>query len=259
MKTDLTAQMIVKNEEQWVWYAIQSVLDHIDRLFIIDTGSTDNTVKIIKHISDSKIVLSQQDRVTPGQLVELRNEQLRQTTTSWFMLLDGDEVWPKATMAEFTAIIKKASPSLLGIVVPAIVPVGDLFHYQPEAAGKYKLLGRTGHMNLRGYQKTTGYGWQGIYPLEAYVDQTNQPIQTQDKKLTMLKHSYWHLTHLKRSEVDTHRKKKLEIGHRRNIKLPEVFFLTRPKIVPSPWISFSAAEKLVAQTVTPLLKIKRKI
>lgn len=260
MKEGLTAHMIVCNEEQWVWYAIASVIDHVERIFVYDTGSQDQTVQLIKNFGSRKIHLEKKGRVLPAELVSLRNEQVKKTHTAWFMLLDGDEVWSDKTIRELAHIANSTNSRVMGVVVPALVPVGDLFHYQPESAGKYHLLGQVGHMNLRGYRKLTGYKWQGIYPLEAYADKRSIPIQENLANLVMLRNPYWHLTHLQRSSIDTHKKLKLEIGEKRkNIKLPEVFFASRPKIVPSPWVSFSPTEKLVAQTVTPLLKIKRKI
>jgi len=40
MKDAITAHMIVKNEEQWVWYALQSILPYVDKVIVYDTGST---------------------------------------------------------------------------------------------------------------------------------------------------------------------------------------------------------------------------
>lgn len=259
MKTGLTAHVIVRNEEQWVWYAITSVIPYIKKLLIFDTGSIDQTVSIMKSIKDEKILFEEKGRVMPEQLVALRNEQIARTDTSWFMLLDGDEVWPEVTIEELVKTAKSVRSNIVGIVVPAVVPVGDLFHFQPEKAGKYRLLGKVGQLNLRGYNKKSGWRWQGIYPMEAYVDKRGVPIQHNEQNLVMLQNPYWHLTHLPRSPKDTHGKRKFEIGVKRKLDLPEVFFRTRPRIVPTPWVSFTARERLQAQIVTPLLKIKRLI
>jgi len=40
---NITAQMVVKNEENFVWFAIKSVLPYVKKFLITDTGSTDNT------------------------------------------------------------------------------------------------------------------------------------------------------------------------------------------------------------------------
>ena len=49
-KKTLTAHMMLCNEERWCWYAIMSVIDHVDHMIIFDTGSTDRTVEIVKGI-----------------------------------------------------------------------------------------------------------------------------------------------------------------------------------------------------------------
>lgn len=254
---DITAHMIVKNEEQWAWYAVMSVIEHVDVLLIYDTGSTDKTANIITSIKSPKIQFFKKGRVNAQQLVNLRNEQISKTKTEWFILLDGDEVWPKKTIIEFMSALKKCHQNINGVVVPTIVPVGNLFHYQQEEAGKYELMGKKGHMNIRGYRKRTGYLWKGLYPLEAYSDESGKAIQENSKNLIMLENTYWHLTHLRRSVIDSHGKRKLEIGEKKDLEIPEVFFKTRPKNVPSPWVHFSEKERLQAVLVTPLLHFKR--
>ncbi len=258
-KATITVHMIVRNEEQWVWYALQSVLPYVDKILIFDTGSTDQTVSILQTIKNDKIVFEEKGAVTPDELVHLRNEQLRQTKTEWFMLLDGDEVWSQDALAEQQSLIHNASLSVMGIVVPTRMCVGDLHHFQDEQAGRYHLLGKTGHFNIRLYRKKAGYRWQGTYPLEAYCDDRDSPIQNDAKNLVMAFKPYWHLSYLKRSSVDTHGKRVLEIGRRDEIKLPEVFFKQRPSIIPSPIVEFSPVEKIIAYLRTPLVYLKRRL
>ena len=253
----VAVHMIVKNEEQWVWYAIQSVINYVDKLLIYDTGSTDKTVEIIKTIKSEKIMFMEKGSVTPEGFVKLRNEQVRHTKTEWFFLLDGDEVWPEKTVQELISVIKNSGPELLGLVFKTRIPLGDLFHFQTETAGKYHILGKIGHYNLRIYRKLPGYSWVGEYPLEAYADSQGTTIQDQSSHLKLLSGEYWHLHHLKRSSVGIHRKPKKELGEIATVHLPEVFFKSRPPLVPSPWISYSQKEKILVHIITPLLMAKR--
>jgi glycosyltransferase involved in cell wall biosynthesis len=260
IKNNLTAHMIVRNEEQWVWYAVFSVIDYVDRILIYDTDSTDKTVEIIQKIKSPKIEFYKKGDVAVQRLVDLRNEQINSTNTSWFMLLDGDEVWPERTIREAVLSVKKADSKLKGIVVKSRVCLGDLFHYQTEKAGKYRLLGKTGHYNLRFYKKLPLFHWHGTYPNEAYVNKSGVSLQNQEADLIMLKNEYWHMTHLTRSKIDTHNKRKIEFGiSNENTKLPEVFFKPRPDIVASPWLTFNCLEKSVARVMTPVLNLKRNL
>lgn len=257
LNPNITSHMIVKNEERWVWYSIKSVIDHVESMIIYDTGSTDETVSIIKSIPSKKIILKQFPSVTAERMVELRNQQIQETKTNWFMLVDGDEVWPNRSIVELTKVVRKYNRSHIGIVVQANVPVGDLYHLLDERAGNYSLMGMTGHYNLRGYKIVEGMKWIGSFPLEAYVDKKGKVIQDMDESLVLLKHKYWHLTHMRRSSLDHHGKRKVEVGNKHGFRLPEVFFMDRPAIVPSPWSTFTMKEEMFAKLVTPLVKMKR--
>ncbi len=253
--TKLTACMVVKNEEQWVWYAIQSVIDYVDALIIFDTGSTDNTKKIIASFPHKKIHFEEKGKVNAEKLVHLRNEQIKLVRTPWFLLLDGDEVWPHKSIKSLLTLLSGIGEAVMGIVVKARLPLGDLYHYQEERAGKYKLLGKTGHYNIRTYRVKKEYEWKGIYPLEAYVDKKGNAINEQESKLVMLKgKEYWHLRHLSRSAK---RGFKREVGERQYVLLPEVFFEERPTQGPSPWVHFSVNDVFISQILTPLRKMKR--
>lgn len=48
--SNITVHTLVKNEEKWIWFSIMSVINFVDKLIIFDTGSTDNTVRIINEI-----------------------------------------------------------------------------------------------------------------------------------------------------------------------------------------------------------------
>ena len=104
----ITVHMVVKNEEQWVWFAVNSVLNFVDRIIIYDTGSTDRTLEILKSIKSSKIEFEEKGSVTPEKLVDLRNEQIKNTKTDWFMLLDGDEVWSEKSLTLLLSKIQSA-------------------------------------------------------------------------------------------------------------------------------------------------------
>lgn len=73
MNNSVTAHMIVKNEDQFIWYAISSVLPYVDKFIIFDTGSTDKTVEIIRLFKDKKIVFKQKEKVDALGLAALRN------------------------------------------------------------------------------------------------------------------------------------------------------------------------------------------
>jgi len=269
----ITAHVMVKNEEQWIWYALRSILDFMDQILIFDTGSTDRTVKIIRTIKSPKIIFEEKGEVNAASLTRLRQEQLKRTKTDWFFVADGDEIWPRPVMKEVKQLINQAGQDIYGIVIRAWNLIGDLNHYHPESLDyqwPYAPQRLRGWMNLRAIKRNiSGLKVVGEYPLEAFVDQKGMAIQNYGpKKLLFIKKRYFHMSYLLRSSRDKKGpgmkrgpRKIPEIGKRLppRVKFPEVFYLERPEMVPSCWIKQSLKDKMKAIALTPLKKIKRKI
>ena len=231
--TNITTHTIVKNEEKWIKPALLSVIKHVDTMLVWDTGSSDKTVEIIKSINSSKIKFKQCGKVNRRQLTDLRNDQIKATQTSWFIILDGDEVWPEKNIKKLLKAVKNAKPSTIALVNKTRNCIGDISHYLPDSKGKYQIGEWMGHLNIRAIKKLKGLKVVGMYPLEAY-QLKGKSLQDQPKKLEFIDTWYLHLTHLKRSGffhqlnvID--RIKKLKIfGTRIKLlqhEIPEVFKL----------------------------------
>jgi glycosyltransferase involved in cell wall biosynthesis len=194
----LTTHTIVKNEARWIKPVLLSVIDQVERLLVWDTGSTDKTVEIIKSIKSGKIEFSEKGPVNRQELVRLRNKQIQLTKTLWFLLLDGDEVWPKANLIQLIKAMKNAKPETIALVNRTRNCLGDIHHYSPESKGNYCIGPWRGHLNIRAIRNLAGIKVQGVYPLEAYTF-NNQPLQKLVNRLEFVDTWYLHLTHLQRS------------------------------------------------------------
>jgi len=78
--------MIVKNEEDWVEAAVQSVRSIVNEVIIVDTGSTDTTAARIRTIADKTLKLDWND-----SFAEARNVSLSKAKEPWILVLDADE------------------------------------------------------------------------------------------------------------------------------------------------------------------------
>jgi tetratricopeptide (TPR) repeat protein len=78
--------MIVKNEEDWVLGAVESVRSIVDEVIIVDTGSTDSTIERISGIGAKLLTLRWKD-----SFAHARNVSLAAATESWILVLDADE------------------------------------------------------------------------------------------------------------------------------------------------------------------------
>lgn len=259
------ANTIVHNEENFIWFALMSVVDHVDKILIWDTGSKDRTFEIIKEIErvkGKKIDFRQVGEVDNDKFTKLRQGQLEESCCDWILILDGDEIWWDDSIKNLIKEITLKGDRIDGVVVPMIVPVGDIYHFQPEDAGRYRLLGKFGHFNLRAInKKIPGLHLNFPHPRESYLDQNNIPIQ-EKKRTIFLNSPYLHLTHLRRSDNKQKiNKYKYELGNKaaKDFKYPEILYKPYPKIVSSPWQKLSKVALVKSAVITPLRKVKRRI
>lgn len=263
----ITVHCVVKNEDKFVWYAINSVLPYVEKVFIYDTGSTDKIVEIVKSIKDPKIVFEEKGEVSPIELVNLRNEQIQKTKTDFFMILDGDEIWPKRSMEQVISCLESMEKGKLAVFCRTRNAVGDVFFYLPEDAGKYELGGMKGSLNLRFFRNVGSWRVTGRYPLEEF-NYEGKPINILSERLQFVDTWYLHCTHLLRSgdfranfdQGKPHQKVKYELGIKLpEDELPEVFLLQRPSIVSDPLAKRSISYLVRAAIETPLKIMKRKL
>lgn len=259
------ANTIVNNEENFIWFALMSVVDFVDKILIYDTGSHDNTVKIVKEVAKikkNKIILREVGKADADRISKLRQRMLEESSCDWIIILDGDEIWWRESVKKVVSKIKENSDKITAIVVPVVIPVGDIYHIQESAAGRYNLAGRKGHYNIRAInRKIPGLHVDLTYPLEGYFDKENNLIQD-NKQTVFLNAPYFHATHLKRSSMKRNNdKNKSEIGDPlpEGFKYPQVFYQTYPQFVFSPWVKISGYKLFKSKLLTPLRRIKRRI
>ncbi|MCL4416741.1 MAG: glycosyltransferase [Actinobacteria bacterium] len=264
-KKTIWANAIVHNEENFIWFSIMSVVDFVDKVLVWDSGSTDKTVEIIKEIirqKGEKVEFKEVGPVDKNGFTKMRQAMLEQSICDWVLVLDGDEVWWEDSIKQVVREVNDKGEKIEGIVVPMIVPVGDIFHFQEESAGQYQLLGRRGHLSLKLIsKKIPGLHVDWPYGKESYLDQDNRLIQERSK-IVFIDKPLLHVTHLKRSNLKRiYEKFKHELGNliKEDFVFPEVFYKPYPKIFSSPWIKMSGINLMVAKFLTPLKKIKRRL
>lgn len=82
----LSLCMIVKNEENFLEQCLTSAADIVDEIVILDTGSTDGTIKIAEKFNAKIYHFS-----WSGDFSEARNKALEYVTGDWVLQLDADE------------------------------------------------------------------------------------------------------------------------------------------------------------------------
>jgi len=268
------AHTLVKNDARWLWYAVSSVINHVDKVLLWDAGSSDESLIIEKELIEaypSKIEFRQREQNTIEDFKNVRQEMLDATNSDWFIVVDADEIWYEESIKGVIEVLKSSSQNIESVVVPTINLVGDIFHYQNSSAGRYRFGNRVGHYNLRAVKRTIpGLHSQGIHGIWGWADNENKMIQDRgEDRLKFVDLPYLHTTFLQRSTnrikdlevIKRSKKLKYEFGESfpKDFYYPEVFFKPRPKYIYSPWHTMSSDFKFRASLETPLRILKRKI
>lgn len=82
----ITACLIVKNEAKYIRQCLRNLSNIVDEIIILDTGSTDNTIKIAKQFN-VKIFFHKWN----NNFADARNYCLKYATSDWILIIDADE------------------------------------------------------------------------------------------------------------------------------------------------------------------------
>lgn len=94
------------NKELSITNTVQSVLDQTNQNFeivIINDGSTDNSIKAVEAINDSRIRLIHQEN---QGVSAARNRGIKEARFEWIAFLDGDDLWKPNHLEEITKMMK---------------------------------------------------------------------------------------------------------------------------------------------------------
>ncbi|WP_025647158.1 MULTISPECIES: glycosyltransferase family 2 protein [unclassified Psychrobacter] len=93
------------NKEEYILRTVESVLSQsfVDfELIIVDDGSVDSSLEVIKNISDPRVRIIQQANQGVGPA---RNTGMAEAKYDWIALLDADDAWSPFHLAELVKII----------------------------------------------------------------------------------------------------------------------------------------------------------
>lgn len=268
MNKKIWAHTLIKNEGRWLWYSVTSIADYVEKILLWDTGSSDETLEIIKTLQkkySDKIDFKKREINTSEDFTKVRQEMLDATFSDWFIVLDGDEIWYEESIKKVVGQINKNGEEE-ALVVPSVNLVGDIFHYRGAETGKYQFGRLKGHYNLRAVRRNIpGLYSSGIHGVWGWADEDQKQIQDRNT-YKFINAPYLHATNLRRSKFDENvikRQKKLkyEIGKEfpKDFYYPEAFFKDVPDFLESPWTTMKYSFKIRAYLESPARLIKRKL
>ncbi len=266
---------LVKNEDRYLWYAVSSVIDYVDKVLLWDTGSQDKTIKIIRELRkryQDKISFKEVGEITVSEFPRVREEMLRATKAQWFLIVDGDEVWWRDSIKNLSKTVRERGDEYESIVSYFYNVVGDIYHYQPKTASGYEIDSIKGNLTIRAInKKIPGLRALGEHGQQGYFDIEGIAIQkrSKSKRLHIPQPAFMHFTNMPRSsqrslDLMVPKRKfkyKYEIGipFPRDFYYPEVFFEKKPDFVDDVWEKMRTSYYLISLPLTLLRRLRRKL
>ena len=103
--------MIVKNEEKNLPSCLKSVLDLVDEMIVVDTGSTDNTKQIAIDLG-AKVY----DYPWQNNFAQARNHGLQYVTKDWVLVLDADEILSPKAIPQIKQLTQKEDNLVVNLI-----------------------------------------------------------------------------------------------------------------------------------------------
>lgn len=89
-KIKLSGMIMVKDQEERILSAVNSLISSVDELVVMDTGSTDQTLSKLKALKNNKLIIKQVNWIEDYAL--MRNTCKKFTTGNWLIYIDSDEI-----------------------------------------------------------------------------------------------------------------------------------------------------------------------
>lgn len=109
MTSKLSVCMIVKNESRWIEQSLSSVMNWVDEMIVVDTGSSDNTAEIAQSMGANVYHYEWDDDFSKA-----RNYSISKATGDWILVIDADEVISKDDANNIRTLIEN--------------PTGDMYY-----------------------------------------------------------------------------------------------------------------------------------
>lgn len=185
----ITANLVVKNEEEYLEQVLTQVFKLADEVLIADNGSTDNTIEIIKKFPVDYFIEDNRN------VCDVRNLLLEKSRGDWIWIVDGDEVWPDEALPKLKELLKNAPEEInaYAFTFRQMMPFGEANHKSRP---------------IRFFRNRNGVKWVYPFPREILSDndgimitQYGANIPRQNKDLKFVEDiKYIHYSGIKKSQ-----------------------------------------------------------
>lgn len=207
----LSVLMMVKDEEKNIKRCLESLNkiknEFIHEIIIVDTGSTDNTINIIKDLARKNNKIQLYHETWNNNFSEMRNYTIALASGEWLFVIDADEEVgdakginklletndPKHHVALIQIInyTKKDLSSYASMTSPRLFRANDDFHYEGAVHNQVKYPEPYNTVRLLGYLNHYGYFNDDIELQKTKFKRTTNILHSELKKNPEY-HYYWY-------------------------------------------------------------------
>jgi len=123
----ISACMIIKDEEENLKRCLKSAKDIVDEIIVVDTGSTDKSIKVAESFNAKIIKHDWND-----DFAEARNIALENATGDWILQLDADEELHPSTKKQIKNEMLNTAIDGVNVVIRNLQPKGEMVSYIDE-------------------------------------------------------------------------------------------------------------------------------
>ena len=148
-----------------------------DEFLIVDSGSTDGTPAMAKHLG---VRVEHID--WPGDFGEARNQAIRLSKGEWILMIDADERLSAPDQARLKLLLQKQScPAVFGLIQRTYTDNAEVLHWRPCQPGDTAGKGAAGFYDIRLarlFPKRSDLHFEGIIHerLESSAQRANIPL-----------------------------------------------------------------------------------
>ena len=194
--------MIVKNEESVLEQCLMSVVNFVDEIIIVDTGSRDKTKEIAFKYTNKVF-----DFKWENDFSKARNYSIEKATNDWILILDADEVVEELNLRDLSTLYNNID------VVGRIKIVNE---YE-DNNGTKKYIGRVNRFFNRNF-----FEYEGIIH-EQIMSKKKNSYKTKNIEITVNHIGYSHEV-LKRTNKIFRNLELLKIAISKNMKDPYLYY-----------------------------------
>ncbi|WIV13784.1 glycosyltransferase [Proteiniborus sp. MB09-C3] len=141
-RLSISLSMIVKNEEKWLERCLNSVIDIVDEIVIVDTGSTDKTKEIC-----TSFPVKLYDYDWNDSFADARNFGLSKVNGDWILYIDADEELYIEDINRFHNVLQQTKNNV--VLIPTINYYGN---FPPDSNKAYLYASHRLFRNHKGFK-----------------------------------------------------------------------------------------------------------